>query len=230
MNEARLCFRDSRSSGFSEGFKMRKLSLVASMLGCMSLLLLSPAPSWAGVVPSLSFDDITETPSAAVTNFSSFSATFDKSTGSEVISFGGAYASAPPTHLIAGEAFVVLLDPGTRAVSDILDITFVQTKGNHFVTINGTFTSDGDPGPTLVAPEGAPTLVETGDWQDVSSLVQQQLAEQGFTGGNITILLRSDVDSNVIPEPASMIVWSFIACCVGVPGLRRRWRAGRSVA
>ena len=208
---------------------MRKFSSVAAMLGCMALL--SPRLASADVIlPSLSFDDVTESPTAAVTGFNNFSATFNNSSGSEIISYSGAIAATPLNHFQGAEAFVVLLDPQTNAVSDILDIIFTQGRNASLITVSGTFTSDGELGPTLIAPEGAPTLVETGDWQDVSTLIQQQLAAQNFSGGNITVLLRSDVETNVIPEPASMIVWSLIACGIAAPGLRRRWRTAAKAA
>ena len=206
---------------------MREISFIACLLGCACLGLLWPGPASAAVVPTLQFDDVTESPSASVTGFNSgFVSILDTSSGNEVVSFAGSYnLAANATFTSAADAFVVLLDPRTQAVSDILDITFVQIAGSKLISINGTFTSDGDPGTPLVAPEGVPTITETGDWQDVSQILQAQ----GFRS-DLEVLIRSDVDSsgNVVPEPASMIVWSFIACCVGVPGLRRRWRAATS--
>jgi hypothetical protein len=203
---------------------MRKFSFVACLLGCALLGLLAPGPASAAIVATLQIDDLTETPSASGTGFNSgsFTSSLDTSSGNEVVSFAGIYtANANAFNTASVHAFVVLTEPGSTTISDILDITFSQTGGSKLISINGTFTSGGDGGPALVSPGDVPTIAETGDWQDVSGHLQ----DQGFRS-DISVLLRSGVDSNgnVVPEPASMIVWSFIACCVGVPGLRRRWR------
>ena len=203
---------------------MRKISLVAGMLSCMSLAMFSPGIASAGIIAGISIDDSTESPSAAATGFNlgpgSFTSSLDTSSGNEVVSFAGTYtAAANAITSTTVRAFVVLLDPGSTTISDILNITFSQTEGSKLISINGTFTSGGDGGPALVSPGDVPTIQETGDWQDVSGHLQ----DQGFRS-DVQVQVRSTDDSNgrVLPEPASMIVWSFVACCAGVILLRRR--------
>jgi hypothetical protein len=201
---------------------MRKLSLVASMLGCMSVALLSPGLASAGIIATLAIDDVTDNPTPATTGFTAFGPTFSTASGNEVWNFAGTYTAADAATTTTGiEAFVVLLEPGSDKISDLLDITFVQVKGSNLITINGSFTSNDGAGPLIVVPGGAPTIVETGDWQDVSQLLQGQ----GFRN-DIQVSVRSgESNGRVVPEPASMVVWSLIACGIAAPGLRRRWRA-----
>jgi len=203
---------------------MRKFSLVAGMLGCMSLLLLSPGVASAGIIASLSIDDLTESPSTSTSGFNpGFFSSVTTVGGNELISFSGSYnVSTLPLSNLNIETFVVLTEAGSTVVSDILDITLVQHLNSPTISINGTFTSVGDPGTTLIAPEGAITIAENGAFQDLSSILQSV----GFRN-DLQVQVRSDIDGSnggQVPEPASMVVWSLIACGMVVPGLRRRWR------
>jgi hypothetical protein len=210
---------------------MRKLSLVAGMLGCLSLLLLSPGVASAGIIASISIDDFTsETPSTTASGFNSgtFSASNSMLNGNEFVQFAGTYTAAANAASTASiTAVVVLTEPGSSTqISDILSITFSQTLHSNLISINGTFTSTGDGGSPLDFPPNFSQIEENGKLQDVSGMLQ----DQGFRS-DIQVQIGSDTQrSSVIPEPASMIVWSFIACGIAVPGLRRRWRAAAKTA
>jgi hypothetical protein len=119
-----------------------------------------------------------------------------------------------PLSFISGS--IVLTEPGTGVVSDILTIVPTTTGGVDII-----FTSDTDAGvplPTAPAPVLA-TLQETGAIQDVSKYFTS-------TPGNITVLVGSDLDTTV-PEPAT---WAMMLVGIGMAGgiMRARGKAATS--
>lgn len=120
-----------------------------------------------------------------------------------------------PVSFIAGS--IVLTEPGTSVVSDILTIVPTTTGG-----VNIIFTSDTDSGaplPTPTAPVLA-TLDETGAVQDVSKYFSS-------TPGSITVMVGSDLDTTV-PEPAT---WTMMLVGIGMAGgIMRAGRKGATLA
>jgi hypothetical protein len=212
---------------------MKSFSLFAGVLGCALLVLVAPGAASAGVV--LQVDDVSDSPSVAVTSGSFLFGGLQQglsigADGTETLIFTGFYTGATPFGNTPAVTHVYLLEPpgepNAGAVSDILTVIFASAGGTN-VFVNGVFVSDGDPSvPPLTIPEGTPQsqiIVENGTFQDVSAILQAQGAPTDFS-----ISVRSDVET-AVPEPASLIVWSFVACGMGVPVLRRRWARNRVV-
>ncbi len=68
----------------------------------------------------------------------------------------------------------------------------------------------------------APISGDTGSPYTISATTTLTFGAGVMASANIANALEVTA-----PEPASMIVWSLVACSVAVPGLRRHWRAGQ---
>jgi len=110
--------------------------------------------------------------------------------------FVGGYVNSTgsaPGPVAAGSLGVVLTDPDTGAISDVLTIT-VTDNGGGFAAVNGCFWSDGDPDAglpqcSLVGISNITTLVETG-------------LPIHFSIDTLTGSVESDAAS--VPEPATL--------------------------
>ena len=135
-----------------------------------------------------------------------------------------------PSPLVPGTYFATLLgpvgDPFGPRISDILRLIVGQVEtdqGGLFQRETLAFFSDGAPGFDSIIPAGLvpPSVLETGEFQDVTTLLRI-----GFPDQNLRVSVRSDLASlEPVPEPGTL---SLIA--LGLLGLGRGLRKRASGA
>lgn len=118
---------------------------------------------------------------------------------------GGTGVVVPNFTVSTSTGFVFLTDPGTSQLSDGISVT-VSPRPNNSVDVQIITVSD--PGPDggaldtsgLCGPNGcpqSPTIDETGQFQDLTSLL-------GLQNSVLTVLFQSDLDP--VPEPSTLLL------------------------
>ena len=116
---------------------------------------------------------------------------------------------------ITGTRTIVLTEPGSTAISDIVTAT-ITTLENPAFNLSVTLTSDGET--PLAPPSGSfTTLAETGDVQNLGPTFTTLF---GLTIPLPAINVRSDVEA--VPEPGSLAL--FGSALAGLAFARRRRR------
>ena len=152
--------------------------------------------------------------------------------GRPVIFSENPFPSADGTFLSAAD-LIPLIHAGTLVVSDVVGVGFQNAQHNLAFWSDGDSASDptsallGSFGVNASDPlSGAFVFNEPADLFDLlhNKLLPLPYVDLASPASpHITVAtFQSDGDTNTVPEPASLIVWSLIGLSMGVAGWRRR--------
>jgi hypothetical protein len=225
--------------------------MVAALAAVSSVALDSPAH--AGLVMTIS-DSLGTAPVTVVGTQpggpgTDYVATFNGSYGplNLIISVGD--SNSPTLSDPARVDTSVLVSGGTPGTTDVLTITVTDNgvtfpvgstmtikssavanaSGNASMTFQGTAAGISTPLQTIPAGSTTGSVVSVSFPGTTAPYTISATTTLTFAAGVAASANIDNVVEVVAPEPGSIAVWSLVACSVGVPALRRRWR-GRGVA